>query len=116
MNYFWTNTIWYLILGIATVFEVAYFIVKATDRKLVFIFYLTICGIAFAYDLIVYNFFKGYMYYPMIILDTVTPDKQIAQQIIRFHDGLIGNFFSQYSVAATAVLITVLNLRILEID
>ncbi len=111
MNYFWTNTIWYVILGIITVFEVTYFMVKTNNRKLAFALYLTICGMAFAFEVTIYDFFKRYMYYPMIIQDTATPDKQIAQQLIRFHDGLIGNFFSQYSVAATAVLITILNLR-----
>jgi hypothetical protein len=111
MNYFWTNTIWYVILGMTTVFEVMCFMIKTNNRKLILALFLTICGFAFAFEISIYDFFKGYMYYPMIIQDTATPDKQIAQQLIRFHDGLIGNFFSQYSVAATAVLITALKLR-----
>lgn len=94
-----------------TVFEVTYFMVKTNNRKLALALYLTICGAVFVAEVSIYDFFKGYMYYPMIIQDTATPDKQIAQQLIRFHDGLIGNFFSQYSVAATAVLILILKLR-----
>lgn len=111
MNYFWTNTIWYVILGITTIFQISYFMVKANNRKLALALFLTLCGMAFAFEVSIYDFLKGYMYYPMIIQDTATPDKQIVQQLIRFHDGLIGNFFSQYSVAATAVLITILKLK-----
>lgn len=111
MNYFWTNTVWYVVLGMTTVIEVTYFMVKSNNRKLALALFLTICGLVFAFEVSIYDFLKAYMYYPMIIQDTATPDKQIAQQLIRFHDGLMGNYFSQYSVAATAVLITVLNLR-----
>ncbi len=101
MAYFWTNTIWYIILGILTLLELFYVMIKAKNRHLAFAFYLTIMGLIFDFEAIVLIFLKGYSYHPKIIQNPPLP----------FDDVIAGNLFSQTSVAATALMITVLNLK-----
>lgn len=45
MNYFWTNTIWYVLLGILTLIELIFVMVRVENRKLTIAFYLTLLGI-----------------------------------------------------------------------
>lgn len=99
MNLFWTNTIWYVLLGILTLFEVIFSIIKAKRRKFVFAFYLTLVGLVLFFETLILIVFKAYNYYPMIILTSP------------FDDVLAGNLFSQFSVAATALLVAVFNLK-----
>jgi hypothetical protein len=73
--------------------------VMAKRRKLVLALYLTIIGIVFGFETIIFCFLKAYNYYPMII------------QTSGFDDGLAGNIFSQLSVSITALLIAILNLK-----
>lgn len=96
---FWSNTIWYILLGISTILELVLIFIKAKNRKLVLANYLTISGIAFCFEMIIYSFFKSYAYFPMLIPQS-PPDDSIA-----------GNLFSQFSVSATALLIAVYNLK-----
>lgn len=96
---FWRNTIWFIILGIITVVELTYILVIVKKRKPIIAFYLTISGLAFSFETIIFMFFKSYNYFPMIITTS------------SFDDGLAGNLFSQFSVTATALLIAVLNLK-----
>ncbi len=96
---FWSNTIWFILLGITTVIELIIIFLKVKNRKRVLALYLTICGITFCFEMVVYSFFKSYEYYPMLIPHS-RPDDSIA-----------GNLFSQFSVSATALLIAVFNLR-----
>ncbi|EHQ87272.1 hypothetical protein [Desulfosporosinus youngiae] len=98
---FWTNTIWYVILGLITVLEIVYFMSKSENRSLTLAFYLTILGITLNFETIILIFLEGYTYYP----------KLLQNPPIQFHDVLAGNLFSQFSVSATIVLATVLNLR-----
>lgn len=98
---FWTNTIWYVLLGILTLFELIFVMVKAERRKLTFAFYLTILGITLNFEMIILIFMKAYAYYPMILKNPPLP----------FDDVLSGNLFSQFSVAATVLLVTVLDLK-----
>lgn len=74
---------------------------KSENRSLTFAFYLTILGITLNFETIILIFLKGYTYYPKILQNSPIP----------FHDVLAGNLFSQFSVSATIVLVTVLNLR-----
>jgi len=99
MNYFWTNTIWYVLLGVSTIFEVLCSIIKAKRRKFAFAFYLTLVGQVLFFETMILIVFKAYNYYPMII--HTSP----------FDDVLSGNLFSQFSVAATALLVAVFNLE-----
>jgi len=98
VTYFWTNTIWFILLGILTIFEIVYALYKSKYRKQTLAFYLTASGVGFVGESFLFLFFKAYNYYPMLI-----PGNTL-------HDGLVGNLFSQFSVAATALLIAVLNL------
>lgn len=98
---FWTHTIWYTLLGIFTLFELVFVMIKAERRKLTFAFYLTILGISLNFETMILIFFKAYAYYPMIIQNHSNP----------FDDVLAGNLFSQFSVAATILLVVVLNLK-----
>ena len=42
MSTFWTNTIWYVLLGILTLFELIFVIIKAEKRSIVAALYFTI--------------------------------------------------------------------------
>jgi len=70
---FWTNTIWYVLLGILTLFELIFVMVKAERRKLTFAFYLTILGITLNFETIILIFMKAYAYYPMILKNPPSP-------------------------------------------
>lgn len=96
---FWSNTIWFVLLGITTIVEIVVIIAKAKNRKLVIALLFTMSGIVFTYEMVILNFLKAYNYHPMLIPDSIL-DENIA-----------GNLFSQLSVTATALLIAVLNLK-----
>lgn len=96
---FWSNTIWFVLLGVSTLIELALILIKAKRPKLMLAFFLTVSGITFFYEMSILSYFKAYAYYPMLIPDS-PPDDYIA-----------GNLFSQFSVSATAVLISVFNLK-----
>jgi hypothetical protein len=99
MKYFWSNTIWYVLLGILTAIELIYIFRKAKRRKFTLAFYITITGLALTIEVILFFIFSAYDYYPKIILTSF------------YNDELSGNLFSQSSVAATATLIAVYNLK-----
>ncbi len=100
MNYFWTNTIWFILLGVTTIIEVAYFLIKSKNRTLTVAFYLAVSGMVFLIEMGLFGFFRAYDYYP-----------KIFHQISQLDDNLAGNVFSQFSLAASALLICVLNLK-----
>lgn len=97
---FWTHTIWYILLGVTTIAELAYVFIKADNRKLMFALFLTFSGIAYFIEIQVLLVLKGYEYFPMI-----------ADRISQVDDNILGNMFSQFSVAATALLISHLKLK-----
>lgn len=98
---FWTNTIWYVLLGISTLFELIFIIVKTERRSNAVAFYLTILGITLNFEMIILIYLKAYSYYPMILKNPPIP----------FDNVLAGNLFSQFSVSATILLVVVLNLK-----
>lgn len=97
MSNFWTHTIWYILLGVLTLFEVIYVMIKTEHRHLAFAFYITLLGIVLNIETLILIFLGSYAYYPMIIHSSP------------FDDMLAGNLFSQFSLAATALLIIVLD-------
>jgi hypothetical protein len=97
---FWSNTVWYILLGAVTVVEVVFVIIRAKAHRLVFAFYLTILGIVLSFETAVLIFMKAYVYYPMIL----------KEPPFAFDAILAGNLFSQFSVAATALLVTIFDL------
>jgi hypothetical protein len=96
---FWSNTVWYILLGITIVIELLAIFLKAQNRKRVLAFYLAVSGFAFSLEMVVYSFLKGYQYFPMLMPQS-PPDDSIA-----------GNLFSQFSVCATALFIAVFKLK-----
>lgn len=101
MSYpFWTNTIWYVLLGILTLIEFIFVMVRAEKRKLTFAFYLTLFGITLNFEAIILIFMNAYTYYPMILKNPP----------YAFDDVLLGNLFSQFSVSTTALLVVVFDL------
>lgn len=98
---FWTYTIGYVLLGISTVLELIFILVKAQRKRLTLAFYFTVLGIALSFETIILIYFKAYYYYPMLVKASVEP----------FHDALAGNLFSQFSVAATLLLVAFLDLK-----
>ena len=98
---FWTNTIWYVLLGIITLFELIYTFFKAEKRSQVFAFFITILGVFLWIETPLVIFFKAYTYYPKILTQVPNP----------FDDVLAGNLFSQFSIAAAALLMVVRKLK-----
>ncbi|HWQ62287.1 MAG TPA: hypothetical protein VN521_08240 [Negativicutes bacterium] len=100
MSHFWTYTVWYVILGILTLVQLAAVLVRADNRRLALAFYLTITGIVLNFDTVVLIFLKAYAYYPLLLQTSPEPFDRI----------LAGSLISQTSVAATALLVTVFGL------
>ena len=98
---FWTNTIWYILLGAATVVEVAFTLHYAKNRKQAAAFYVTLLGMALWLETVLLVFSRAYIYYPIIVIDPA----------LKYDDVLVGNLFSQFSVAASMLLVSVLRLR-----
>lgn len=96
---FYSNTIWYLLLGTLTVFEMFIVLKKSENHTRIISLFLFISGMTFSIEVVIYCFFKAYNYYPMIL-----PHSPID-------DGLAGNLFSQFSITATALIIIVSNLK-----
>jgi hypothetical protein len=100
MEYFWSNTIWFILLGVTTAATLAFVLVKAEDRKRTFAFFLAVSGLTYMAEVTIFLFFKAYDYYPMIF-----------HHISRVDDGLAGNLFSQFSISATALLLCTRRLK-----
>lgn len=100
MEYFWTYTIWYILLGFLTVCELVLIFSIVKEPKFSLAFYFTVAGAALTVEVTLFFLFSAYDYYPKIILTSY------------YDDELTGNLFSQFSIAATALLIAVFNLKI----
>ena len=99
-QYFFSHTIWYVLLGLSSAIELAYVFFKSDQRKKMFGLFLTIAGILFIIEIQVLGVFQAYDYHPMI-----------AAHISPIDDSIIGNVFSQFSIAATALLLSFLKLK-----
>lgn len=93
---FWTNTIWFVILGVSILIEIGITLWKAENRKYVIALFIIVSGITFVLEVTIFCFLKAYDYYPMLVPKS------------RIDDGLAGNLFSQFSITATALLLAVL--------
>jgi len=90
---FWSNTIWYILLGISTIIEIIIIIVKSQNKKRVIALFCTVSGLIFSVEAAMMFLLKSYEYYPMI-LPQLPLDDMVA-----------GNIFSQFSITATVVLL-----------
>ncbi|OPX46014.1 hypothetical protein CLHUN_04890 [Ruminiclostridium hungatei] len=98
MEYFWTNTVWYALLGLITIFELIIIFRKTKNVKFTLAFYLTVTGLTLAAEITLFFVFSAYDYYPKIIPSSY------------YDDELTGNLFSQFSASATALLVPIFNL------
>ena len=92
---------WYIALGLTAAAEVAYTLYRAEDRRQTFAFYLTLAGMTLWLETFLLIFFKAYAYYPRIV---TLPGHA-------YDDILTGNLFSQFSVAASMLMVAVLRLK-----
>lgn len=99
MDLFWSHTIWYLLLGVVSIIQIIYTLYHSENRFRTFAFYLTLAGLPLIFETIILVFFDAYVYYPKLIRDS---------NLDPFNDVLAGNLFSQFSVASSALLLTVL--------
>ncbi len=88
---FWSNTIWYVLLGASSVVTMIFALKQSGNRKFTVAFALAIFGLALLIESVLGIMLNAYVYYPKIVRD-------------RFQDAVLGNIFSQTSVAATSAL------------
>lgn len=96
---FWTHTIWYIALAVICVAMVTISLINSLERKKTMAFFFAVLGMTYFMEVFLLLIGNAYAYYPKIASDS-------------FHESLIGNFFSQYSVSASAVLLATLGLNI----
>jgi hypothetical protein len=98
MTTFWTNTIWYVLLGITSIVALLLIIKRPDYRKFNIAFTCTVLGVAYSIESILLAFYGGaYSYHPKVSKDA-------------FLDTVVGNHFSQFSVCTTLVLLAIYNL------
>lgn len=94
---FWTNTIWYILLGFSSVITIIFVLLRSQNRKFTIAFTLAALGFTLLIETVIALFFTAYLYYPKIVSD-------------QFQDAVLGNLFSQVSIAATSALTIVYSL------
>ncbi len=97
---FWSNTIWYILLVIISIISIVFILYKSNNRKFDIGFGLAVLGTTFHAEFLLLVTFNAYRYYPKIFYDT-------------FLDSVIGNYFSQVSVASTVMLAILYRIPIL---
>lgn len=91
---FWTNTIWYVFLGIIAIITMVFTLYKSVNRKFIIGFSFAVLGVMLYVEFTLVTILNAYSYFPKI------SSKQ-------FLDSVIGNYFSQFLLVATAILIIV---------
>lgn len=99
-GYFWTNTIWYLLLLAGTIAMLAVAFARADNRRFVVAFFLAVLGLFYMFEYVLVALLDAYHYHPMVV-----PADD-------FQDSVFGNMFSQSSIAAACMLVIVLRLRV----
>ena len=98
-GYFWTNTIWFLLLFAVTIAMVTVALVKSDNRKFLIAFYLAMVGLYYVFEYFLVVVMGAYEYHPKIF-----PDDP-------FLDTYMGNVFSQTSIAGMCSLVISLKLK-----
>ena len=94
---FWSNTLWYILLLITSIFSIILTLYKTNNLKFTIAFLFSVIGFTFVLEAILTIGLNAYTYHPKIVSD-------------RFLDAVFGNYFSQISISSTALLITIFNL------
>jgi hypothetical protein len=102
MNDFGTYTVWYILLAVLAACQLAFALALAEDRRPALALYLALAGIVLSFETVILIIFKAYAYYPMLLQTCPEPFDRI----------LAGNLFSQFTVAATALLVAVRGLQL----
>lgn len=92
---FWGYTIWYLLLAVVTIVLAVYLFAIIDRRKFTAGFGFAVLGSTFFSETVVMTLLNGYQYKPKISRDP-------------FLDSIIGNYFSQFSLTVTALLVATL--------
>jgi len=92
---FWTNSIYYILLGIISAALLIWTIYKSKQRKRDLGFFFAIFGLTLFIETVIYIFLKAYEYYPLIIPHSPK------------NDGVVGNIFSQISISTAALFVCV---------
>jgi hypothetical protein len=98
MSFFWTNTIWYIVLLMTSILSLVFIIKRSSNKWFTVTFMAATLGLMFYIEAILVILLDAYSYYPKI-----TPDDP-------FQDTVFGNLFSQLSISATSSLAIVYSL------
>ena len=98
-SYFWSNTIWYVLLGITSIFSLFLIIRVQKNRRFNIAFFFAILAFTYVIEaILLYPFGEAYSYYPKILRHP-------------FLDTMNGNYFSQFSITTTLLLLSIYKLR-----
>lgn len=105
MRDFWTYTIWYLILGVTIIIELIYLFAKTNTKKETLQTIIAVIGLTFIFEILVATVFDAYEYYPKIFPKHWNHFLVPNPMFYEHQEKIIGNFFSQFSVSTTAVVL-----------
>lgn len=94
---FWSNTIWYILLAVSSIITLVFTLIKSKNRKFTIAYTLAALGFVYMIEAVLVVIFNAYDYYPKIVNDM-------------FQDTVLGNIFSQVSIASTSAFAIVYNL------
>jgi hypothetical protein len=97
---FWTNSIWYITLGISSLLLFSYVLFKSKERKRDLGFFFAVFGLTLMIETVIYIFLRAYEYYPHIIPNSPK------------NDGVVGNLFSQFSISIAALFVCVFEISL----
>lgn len=92
---FWTNTIWYISLGVISIVMLLCTLLKSKSMKKDIGFLLAVFGLTLIIETVIFIFLRAYEYYPHIIPNSPK------------NDSVIGNIFSQFSISVVALFVCV---------
>jgi hypothetical protein len=92
---FWSHTIWYLLLAAVSIFVTVVIFIRSDNRKYAIGFGLAVMGLTFFSETGLLTLSNAYRYMPKLSGDP-------------FLDSIIGNYFSQFSITMSALLISTL--------
>ncbi|MBD0380486.1 hypothetical protein [Paenibacillus sedimenti] len=91
---FWSHTIWYFLLAFVTIGLSVFLLIKSNNRKFTIGFSFAVMGLTFFAETGLLTLLDAYKYLPKLSSDPSL-------------DSVIGNYFSQFSLTVTAVLVSI---------
>lgn len=93
---FWSHTLWYLLLAAVSIGLFVFLWIKSNNRKLMIGFFFAVMGLTFYSETVLLTLLYAYQYLPKL-------------SRYPFLDSIIGNYFSQFALTVTAVLVSTLS-------